>query len=84
MDIITKGGVIWEYLKGEIANGKEEITKADLMKVGYSTQAVENAVAEIKKERLVARAVMPVSTAIAEPVPQKPMSTSTPTSWITA
>lgn len=61
MDTITKGGVIWDYLKGEVINGKEDITRADLLKVGYSAQAVENAIAEIKKEKLMAKSVMPVS-----------------------
>lgn len=59
MDVITKGGVIWEYLKGEVAAGKENITKADLMKVGYSAQAVENAIAEIKKEKMLNKSAMP-------------------------
>lgn len=56
MDTITKGGVIWEYLKGEVAAGREDITKADLMKVGYSAQAIENAIREIKKEKIAAKA----------------------------
>ncbi len=59
MDTITKGGVIWEYLKGEVASGKEQITKADLMKVGYSAQAVENAIAEIKKDKVLNKPATP-------------------------
>ncbi|MFA6006452.1 MAG: hypothetical protein WC764_01845 [Candidatus Paceibacterota bacterium] len=78
MDTITKGGVIWEYLKGEVTNGKEDVTKADLIKVGYSVQAIENAIAEIKKDRLVTKPAMPIPTAKAEPVAPKPVTPPAP------
>jgi len=53
MDKITKDGVIWDYLRDEVRAGREEVTKADLIKVGYSVQAIENAIVEIKKEPIV-------------------------------